>query len=234
MQGPSKNTVLLEWDKLWNVNKKVIDPIAPRLTALLAENACVVKIVDYEGEDVTKSLLKHKKNESVGVKDVLFANEILIEQSDAQEIENGEEVTFMDWGNMIVVSKNVSASGIVTSITAKLNLQGDVKKTKKKMTWIANRPQNICPVTCHEYDFLITKKKLEEDDSIEDCINPKTEYVSACIGDANLALLKKGDIIQIERKGFFICDAVKDADALSSVHLIAIPDGKAKGPKEIK
>ena len=34
MQGASKNTLLLEWDKLWAVNKKVIDPVAPRFTAL--------------------------------------------------------------------------------------------------------------------------------------------------------------------------------------------------------
>ena len=29
-QGPSQAIVSLEWDSLWNLNKKVIDPIAPR------------------------------------------------------------------------------------------------------------------------------------------------------------------------------------------------------------
>jgi glutamyl-tRNA synthetase len=33
-QGGSKNTVLMEWDKIWTVNKRVIDPIAPRHTAI--------------------------------------------------------------------------------------------------------------------------------------------------------------------------------------------------------
>jgi glutamyl-tRNA synthetase len=33
-QGASQRELSLEWDKLWNVNKKVIDPTAPRHTAL--------------------------------------------------------------------------------------------------------------------------------------------------------------------------------------------------------
>ena len=43
----------------------------------------------------------------------------------------------MDWGNAIVRSKEVDASGIVTSITMDLNLEGDFRKTKKKITWLA-------------------------------------------------------------------------------------------------
>ena len=32
--GASKNSNLMEWDKLWNFNKNVIDPTAHRYTAL--------------------------------------------------------------------------------------------------------------------------------------------------------------------------------------------------------
>jgi glutamyl-tRNA synthetase len=38
MQGASQNQLLLEWDKLWAINKKVIDPVAPRHTAISQEN----------------------------------------------------------------------------------------------------------------------------------------------------------------------------------------------------
>lgn len=34
-QGPSKNVVNLDWTIIWAFNKKVIDPVAPRHTALL-------------------------------------------------------------------------------------------------------------------------------------------------------------------------------------------------------
>ena len=35
--GASKNSNLMEWDKLWNFNKNVIDPTAHRYTALLTD-----------------------------------------------------------------------------------------------------------------------------------------------------------------------------------------------------
>ena len=37
-QGPSQNIVSLEWDTLWTLNKKVIDPIAPRFWAITKQD----------------------------------------------------------------------------------------------------------------------------------------------------------------------------------------------------
>ena len=37
-QGPSQNIVSLEWDTLWTLNKKVIDPVAPRFWALTKQD----------------------------------------------------------------------------------------------------------------------------------------------------------------------------------------------------
>uniref|UniRef100_A0A0A9C918 Glutamyl-tRNA synthetase, cytoplasmic n=1 Tax=Arundo donax TaxID=35708 RepID=A0A0A9C918_ARUDO len=34
-QGASKNINLMEWDKLWTINKKIIDPVCARHTAVL-------------------------------------------------------------------------------------------------------------------------------------------------------------------------------------------------------
>jgi glutamyl-tRNA synthetase len=79
----------------------------------------------------------------------------------------------------------------------------------------------------HDYDYLITKKKLEEDDKLEDYITPITEFKTLALGDGNLRELKKGDIIQLERKGYYICDTPFDAKKpLSPIDLIFIPDGK--------
>lgn len=38
-QGPSKNILNLEWGSFWVTNKNVIDPIAPRHTAIDQDNA---------------------------------------------------------------------------------------------------------------------------------------------------------------------------------------------------
>ncbi len=31
-QGASKNVTLQEWEKLWSINKRIIDPVCPRST----------------------------------------------------------------------------------------------------------------------------------------------------------------------------------------------------------
>jgi glutamyl-tRNA synthetase len=41
-QGASQNDVTLEWDKLWALNKKVIDPIAPKHTSLIKQDMYVI------------------------------------------------------------------------------------------------------------------------------------------------------------------------------------------------
>ena len=51
-QGASqKKDVMLEWDKLWAFNKKIIDSIAPRHTAILKQNVQVfyfnLKLINY-------------------------------------------------------------------------------------------------------------------------------------------------------------------------------------------
>jgi len=39
LQGPSQAVVSLEWDSIWTINKKIIDPIAPRHWAVVKDNA---------------------------------------------------------------------------------------------------------------------------------------------------------------------------------------------------
>lgn len=36
-QGASKNVTYQEWDKIWSINKRVIDPVCPRHTAVETE-----------------------------------------------------------------------------------------------------------------------------------------------------------------------------------------------------
>lgn len=51
------------------------------------------------------------------------------------------------------------ASGAVTSMTAALHLEGDVKKTKYKITWLASSDE-LVNLTLAAFDHLITKKKV--------------------------------------------------------------------------
>lgn len=117
------------------------------------------------------------------------------------------QVTLMDWGNAIVRSKKV-VDGTVVSIQADLHLAGDFKKTKKKITWLsATSPDLLQDVVLLDYDYLINKKKIEDDDNVDDFITPVTEFVQHGFADANVRALPKGEIIQFERRGYFIVGA---------------------------
>lgn len=224
MQGPSKNTILLEWDKVWTVNKKLIDPVAPRYTALSKEGLVKVVLENGPAESFAKELPKHKKNPAVGTKLTSFSSIVFLEQADAASLVVREEATLMDWGNIIIQQIMRSEDNQqVMQVHAKLHLEGDFKKTEKKLTWLSPDPQTLTNLTLVDYDYLINKRKLEEDDSFEDCLTPVTEFVTPAIGDANLLTLRKGEIVQLERKGFFIVDS-----AAPNLRMILIPDGKAK------
>lgn len=119
----------------------------------------------------------------------------------------------MNWGNAIVrkVSHSLNPVNLfkdktpITGIELELHLQGDVKKTAKKITWLSTA-QDLVPVELVDFDYLITKDKLGEEDKFEDFINPKTEIRTEALADANVAKLKVDDIIQFDRKGFFRVD----------------------------
>ncbi|XP_064302348.1 bifunctional glutamate/proline--tRNA ligase isoform X3 [Phalacrocorax carbo] len=231
-QGSSRSVVNMEWDKIWSFNKKVIDPVAPRYTALLKD--AVVPVNIPEAQEEMKEVAKHPKNADVGLKPVWYGSRVLIEGADAETLTEGEVVTFINWGNIIITKLNRNSSGKIASIDAKLNLENkDFKKTTK-ITWLAETPRApLIPTVCVNYEHLITKPVLGKDEDFKQYINRNSKQEELMLGDPCLKDLKKGDIIQLQRRGFFICDqpyepvspySCKDAPCI----LIYIPDGHTK------
>ena len=140
----------------------------------------------------------------------------------------------MDWGNAIIRSKSVSASGVVVSLTADLHLEGDFRKTEKKVTWLADSAaassrHPLVSVALLDYDYLITKKKLEEDDDVANFVTPITEFRVEAWADAGVKELRVGDIMQFERKGYYRLDAALGTGNDTRLEFVRIPDGRAAG-----
>lgn len=223
-QGPSRNVVNMDWASLWAMNKKVIDPVAPRHTALGAKDLVKVTLIgpDAPTEARTEQRQKHPKNPDVGNKNVVFSGEILMDQADAKSFKKDEEITVMSWGNAFV--REITGTDTVTAITAELNLKGDVKTTEKKVTWLSAQGTELVKAELWDFDYLLTKDKLEEDDRLEDFLNPNTAWSEDALCDEGAKLFKKDDIIQLERRGFYRVD--KGLDEGDKVVLFAIPTGK--------
>lgn len=227
-QGPSKNIVNLDWTLFWATNKKHIDPVAPRHTAVLKENAVTATVKGARAAPYTDDKPKHGKNLDLGTKKVAYSSTILIDQADAQSFQQDEEITLMNWGNAIVRKISTSLNPLsrdVTGLELELHLQGDVKKTKQKITWLSTQGQELIPVELVDFDYLITKDKLEEDDNVDDFLNKHTEFRTEALADCNVVELKVDDIIQFERKGYFRVDRAFIHG--NAAVLFNIPTGKA-------
>ena len=209
-QGPSRNLINLDWTTFWATNKKYIDPVAPRHTAISKKDAVTATVKGARLSPFTEDKPKHGKNPSLGTKKVAYSPQILISQTDAQSFAQDEEITLMNWGNAIVRSISHSLNPLnrklVTGLDLELHLQGDVKTTKQKITWLATEGQELIPVDLVDFDYLITKDKLDKDDNVEDFLTKKTEFREEALADGNVVGVGRGDVVQFERIGYFRCD----------------------------
>ncbi|KAI1078655.1 glutamyl-tRNA synthetase [Whalleya microplaca] len=234
-QGPSRNVVTMDWAAFWATNKKEIDPVAPRHTAILKKDVCTVTIQGSEApaEAYTEDKPLHPKNPAVGTKKVAFSTELVLDQADAKSFKDGEEITLMQWGNAIVrgVPPASGDGKPITTLTAELNLKGDVRATDKKVTWLSTQGQTLVDAELWEFDYLITKDKLEEEDDLEQYLNPVTATMDEAWCDEGVKGLKRDDIIQLERRGYYRVDrgfGEGQGEEGKKVVLFAIPTGKNK------
>jgi glutamyl-tRNA synthetase len=213
----------MDWTNFWASNKKEIDPIAPRHTSVDIINAVKATVLNRSEKPYTEDKPKHNKNPAVGIKKVTYSKNLLFDQEDAKLFKQDEEITLMNWGNAYV--RKIVGSNPVTALELELHLEGDVKKTEKKVTWLSS-DQDLVKTDVYEFDYLMTKDKLEEGDNWDDFVNPHSSSKSEALVDANATDLKADDIIQLERKGYFRVD--KAAEGGKGLVLFSIPTGKTK------
>ncbi|XP_076330314.1 LOW QUALITY PROTEIN: bifunctional glutamate/proline--tRNA ligase-like [Tachypleus tridentatus] len=229
-QGSSRSVVMMDWNKIWAINKKVIDPVAPRFTAVEKSNKVSI-FVDGAKEEKLQ-VLKHPKNPNIGMKTIWTGPRILVDRFDAETMKEGDNVTFINWGNMIIKSIIKDNEGQVEEIRAILNLENKDYKKTLKVTWLADTDKAPLITCVFVYlDHLITKPVLGKDEEFTCFISNNSRTEVMMLGDPELENLKKSEIIQIQRKGYFICDQPYDPTTLrytsreSPLVLISVPDG---------
>ena len=227
-QGASKANSVLDIDKLWALNRSRIDPIVPRYTAIANGDLRKLILTNFRTDTnvdqfIIKKCPRHRKNADLGTKDVYYTREIYLDLFNTDDISEGEEITLMNWGNVIIKSKN--NDGLV----GELHLDGNPKNTSKKLTWLP-----ICDIvklpksTLLDFKPLLTKPHLTEteENNWENYVNKDIQVTVEAIADPELLKLKLGDQIQIERHGYFSIDYINPVD--NKIILIKTPDGHKK------
>lgn len=231
-QGSSRSVVNMEWDKIWSFNKKVIDAKAPRYVALEKNTLLPVNITNANEQANTAQ--KHPKDPSIGNKTVWVGPKILIESVDAELLKEGENATFINWGNLMIKKVNRDSGNKVTSVDAETNLGDANYKKTLKLTWLVDSTKApLTPAVCVSFDHLINKGVLSKDEDFKQFIGHETRFETSMFGEDELKHLKRGDIVQLQRKGFFIVDEEYKEPSLSSckaapVVFFSIPDGHTK------
>ena len=221
-QGASRRVVLMDWMVFWSKNKQEIDKTASRYMAIDQERNTKLTITNAPKEaDFAYVEAPCLPKEPEGAKRaVRIASEVILESMDVEGIEVGESIVLMRWG----VVKVTKVDG--SNLEGEYQSDGDFKSCKRKLSWLANVADNT-KVILTEFDNLISKDKLEEEDNFEDFINPDTKATTDVIGDAGLKNLQEHDVIQLERRGYFRVDRPYMGPN-KPIILYMIPDGKAK------
>jgi glutamyl-tRNA synthetase len=220
-QGASRRVVLMDWHVFWSENKKEIDKTAKRFMAINKDNVKLsISNAPQEGDHVFAETSCHPKDPSLGNRVLRVSDEVLLESIDVEGITAGEEIVLLRWG----VVKITRADG--DRLEGEYVPNGDFKAAKRKLSWLANVSNNT-PVTLTEFDNLISKDKLEEEDDFKQFINLHTLATTDVIGDAALKTLKEHEVIQLERRGYYRVDRPYISSDKPLI-LFMIPDGKSK------
>lgn len=84
-QGPSRNTVNMEWDKIWAANKKILDPVVPRYTAIGKNTSVKLTIENGPATPEARTQPLHNQHPELGSKPVMYGKNLLVEKMDAKD-----------------------------------------------------------------------------------------------------------------------------------------------------
>ncbi len=190
-QGPSKRSNLMEWEKIWAINKRIIDPICPRYAAVSVNKASRIVVTNGPKEPEAVTVMNNKLNADLGERPLWKSNELLVEFDDADQlIVVGEKITLMNWGNFMIHTKDLQQDGSYLITAEYLPEDKDFKKTKK-ITWLANNT-NLLVADLYEFDHLIKTPKVEENDKFEDLVNNNSVFISKIYTDSHVRTLNAG------------------------------------------
>ena len=181
---------------------------------------------------------KVPKDPDQGKRPIRVSRKIYLEGDDAASLKAGEEVVLQRWG----LVKLTKVDGL--ELTGEFLRDSTDFKRKKALSWLAQSPVDhpeypewgdLVPCTLVEYDYLLAKPKLEEDDELDEpgVLTPVSKVETPAWADPMLKLVSQHDVIQLERRGFFRVDvpwrpktALDGTVTYQDPVLIYIPDGK--------
>ena len=136
----SKTPPIMNPEKLFTINRKIIDSIASRYFCVSRDSCMAIKVNNVNV--FSKEVPKYIKNLDLGLRTLNFDDTILINTEDYESLEKNEEFTLMNWSNALFDKYEFT-----------LSENSDFKSTDKKIVWIsAKNTVDIRIDYCNKYD----------------------------------------------------------------------------------
>ncbi|KAI8474393.1 MAG: tRNA synthetases class I, catalytic domain-containing protein [Monoraphidium minutum] len=97
---PARKETYHSWDKLWAINRRIMDRGAARHMAVLERGRVPVELLGGPSEPQAV-VVTWKQGHEV---EVVRCREVWLDQADAQALSEGDEVTLLAWGNAVITS----------------------------------------------------------------------------------------------------------------------------------
>lgn len=124
----------------------------------------------------------HPKDPIRGTKQVLVGPKLLIEREDAERLVEGQNATFINWGNLIILKVNRDQDKNITSVDARLNLEDKNYKDTLKITWLIepeheSERSNLISCRAVYFDHLLHVPTLPKDSDFKLFVNTSTKVI---------------------------------------------------------
>lgn len=141
--GPSTNSNLMKWDKLYAINKDIIDPTAKRFFGVSAENPVVVELENFDDKDSIVQVDWHQKNIELGKRDQIRSKKLFIEPEDAADLTEGAKLTLYKWGNTRVSKIEKNDKDEIVKVVLKLTPEDQDFKKTKVAHWVSAKEGDV-------------------------------------------------------------------------------------------
>lgn len=177
-----------DWSLLYSVNRRILDPVAPRF--FFTPDPVKLKVEGLEAGEIT--IPNHPSNKSLGMRKVDYVNEFYISRIDSEKMKAGETIRLKYLTNVKILHiSNDRIEGI--------RVGGGPAQNMSIIQWVpAHKVINIKVMVP---DVLY----LDEEE-----VNPESLKVIEGYGEENIKDVKVDEIVQFERFGFCRCDSETD------------------------
>jgi glutaminyl-tRNA synthetase len=214
--GVTKQDNLIEISSLESCIRNELNNTAPRNMAVL--NPIKIRLCNLP-DNYQKILMvpNHPQNNDMGVRPLLFTNELYIDNYDFREASSkkyhglvlGKEIR-LRYGYVIKAikvekdNKNNIIQILCTCDENTLGTNPENRKIKGVIHWLSIK--NALPAIFHLYEKLFTIKNPEKEKDFLNYINPKSFMIQKGFVESHIQKTKINYVYQFEREGYFCID----------------------------